>query len=74
MTSSQSLTSLMESSRLPTIPAVAMEIIGLVQRPEHWQAMRKASRLRFEQRFTWRAFVDTLSGQWGPAGLISRSR
>ncbi len=34
MTSSQSLTSLMESSRLPTIPAVAMEIIGLVQRPD----------------------------------------
>ncbi|HMU12869.1 MAG: glycosyltransferase family 4 protein [Bacteroidetes bacterium] len=54
--------------------AYADRIIGLVQRPEHWQAMRKASRLRFEQRFTWRAFVDTLSGQWGPAGLISRSR
>jgi HD-like signal output (HDOD) protein len=31
---SPSLESLMGSSRLPTIPAVAVEIVGLVQRPD----------------------------------------
>lgn len=34
MVQSTSLASLMESSRLPTIPAVAVEIVGLVQRPD----------------------------------------
>jgi len=54
--------------------AYAQRAHELVLRPERWQEMRVAARQRFEQYFTWPAFVDTMAGQLASLGLISNSR
>lgn len=52
----------------------AARIMELLQHPEQWQAMRTAARRRFEQHFTWPAFVDGLVGHLSAAGLIKSAR
>ena len=73
MTSSQSLTSLMESSRLPTIPAVAMEIIGLVQRPDIDIEVLSATIAR-DPALAARVLKTANSGLYGRPRSVSRLR
>lgn len=54
--------------------AYAERIMQLLGRPEQWQAMRAAARARFEQQFTWPAFVDGLVDQLSELGVIKSSR
>ena len=73
MTSSRSLTSLMESSRLPTIPAVAMEIIGLVQRPDIDIEVLSATIAR-DPALAARVLKTANSGFYGRPRSVSRLR
>lgn len=52
----------------------ADRIHELVQHPERWQTMRTAARERFEQHFTWPAFVRAMEDHLVSAGLINNVR
>lgn len=52
----------------------AARIEQLVRDPEMWQRMRTAARERYEEHFTWRAFVQRLLAEVEAAGLINALR
>ncbi len=54
--------------------AYAGRIMHLLHHPAKWQAMRAAARQRFEQHFTWPAFVDGLVDHLSASGLIKSAR
>lgn len=54
--------------------AYALAVEELVQHPERWQRMRGAARARFEQHFTWDAFVARLMDQLAARGVVTSDR
>ena len=52
----------------------ADRIQELVNDPARWQRMRTAARQRFEEHFTWDAFVAALLDHASAAGVIKRER
>lgn len=52
----------------------ADSIAQLIGDPQAWQRMRVAARKRFEEHFTWKAFVTALLAHAQAAGLVSSSR
>lgn len=54
--------------------AYADRIEQLVRDPETWQRMRTAARKRYEEHFTWEAFVQRLMVEVEAAGLVKSER
>lgn len=54
--------------------AYADRMAQLIDDPQAWQRMRQAARKRFEEHFTWKAFVTALVAEAQEAGLVNSSR
>lgn len=54
--------------------AYADRIEQLVRDPGSWQRMRTAARKRYEEHFTWAAFVHRLMAEVEAAGLVNNAR
>lgn len=54
--------------------AYADRIEQLVRDPATWQRMRSAARKRYEEHFTWKAFVQRLMAEVEAAGLVKSER
>ena len=54
--------------------AYADRIERMIGDPQAWQRMRQAARKRFEEHFTWTAFVTELMRKVQEVGLVSRAR
>ncbi len=54
--------------------AYADRIERMIGDPQAWQRMRQAARKRFEEHFTWTAFVTELMRKVQEVGLVSRPR